>query len=104
MKQVEYKLAGMGRHKDVERRRALLEGCCAYAEEQGLFGLTLRPLADRLETSTRNLLHHFGSRENLIVEIVDRTLVTHLTASRICSCGSAISRPTSRRRRRPPPT
>lgn len=82
MKRVEYKLAGMGRHKDVERRRALLEGCCAYAEERGLFGLTLRPLAERLETSTRNLLHHFGSRENLIAEIVDRTLVTHLAASR----------------------
>ncbi len=82
MKRVEYKLAGMGRHKDVERRRALLEGCCSYAEEHGLFGLTLRPLADRLDTSTRNLLHHFGSRESLIAEIVDRTLVTHLAASR----------------------
>ncbi|MBF6487589.1 TetR/AcrR family transcriptional regulator [Nocardia otitidiscaviarum] len=72
----------MGRPKDAERRRELLDGCRDYADEHGLFGLTLRPLADHLGTSTRNLLHHFGSREALITEIVDRTLDDYLTIFR----------------------
>ncbi|AWK72509.1 TetR family transcriptional regulator [Rhodococcus oxybenzonivorans] len=72
----------MGRHKDAARYRELLDGCTAYAEEHGLFGLTLRPLAEDLGTSTRNLLHHFGSREVLIDAVVDRVRASYLDMSR----------------------
>ncbi|MBH0119059.1 TetR/AcrR family transcriptional regulator [Rhodococcus sp. CX] len=72
----------MGRPKNDARRRELLAASVRYAQERGLFGLTLRPLADELGTSTRNLLHHFGSREELISRIVDEVLTGQLEASR----------------------
>lgn len=72
----------MGRPKDDARRRELLAASVRYAQAQGLFGLTLRPLAEELGTSTRNLLHHFGSREALISRIVDEVLTSQLEASR----------------------
>lgn len=72
----------MGRPKDDARRHELLTACVRYAQERGLFGLTLRPLADEIGTSTRNLLHHFESREHLISEIVDEVLADQLETSR----------------------
>ena len=51
----------MGRPRDDARRKELLTAAVRYTQQHGLFGLTLRPLADELGTSTRNLLHHFGS-------------------------------------------
>jgi len=72
----------MGRHKDAARYEDLLDGCTAYAEENGLFTLTLRPLAEHLGTSTRNLLHHFGSREALIETVVERVRASYLDLSR----------------------
>jgi len=72
----------VGRPKNDARRRELLAASVRYAQARGLFGLTLRPLADELGTSTRNLLHHFGSREELISRIVDEVLAGQLEASR----------------------
>lgn len=72
----------MGRPRDDARRKELLTAAVRYTQQHGLFGLTLRPLADELGTSTRNLLHHFGSREELIDRIVDEVLAGQLEASR----------------------
>lgn len=54
-----------------EQRRRFLEGAVAHALEGGISTLSLRPLATRLGTSDRMLLYYFGSRDNLVMEVLD---------------------------------
>ena len=51
-------------------RRRLLHRAVEYVLENGLSHLTLRTLAAELGTSHRMLIHHFGSKEGLWIEIV----------------------------------
>src|SRR5690349_15913977 len=51
-------------------RERLLEGAVAYVAEHGIGDLSLRSLAAALGTSHRMLIHHFGSKEGLWIEIV----------------------------------
>src|SRR3954447_19837804 len=51
-------------------RERLLERAIAVVAERGISDLSLRSLADELGTSHRMLIHHFGSKEGLWVEIV----------------------------------
>jgi AcrR family transcriptional regulator len=51
-------------------RQKLLDGAIRYVAEQGLSDTSLRTLAAALGTSHRMLIHHFGSKERLWVEIV----------------------------------
>ena len=51
-------------------RDALLERAVSYVLANGISGLTLRQLAAEIGTSHRMLIHHFGSKEGLWVEIV----------------------------------
>lgn len=60
----------MGRKPDPARRAQLLADAGAYALAHGLAGLSLRPLAGALGVSPRTLLYHFGSKEQLLTEIV----------------------------------
>jgi AcrR family transcriptional regulator len=60
----------MPRPVDPYRRAAVLEKAADYVLERGLAGLSLRPLARALGTSTRMLLYDFGSKEQLIHEIL----------------------------------
>jgi AcrR family transcriptional regulator len=62
--------AEMGRDKDIGRHEELLSGAVAYALKNGLTDLSLRPLATELGTSARMLIHHFGSRDALVSEIL----------------------------------
>jgi AcrR family transcriptional regulator len=48
----------------------LLDGAIDYVAEHGLADVSLRTLATALGTSHRMLIHHFGSKERLWVEIV----------------------------------
>ena len=48
----------------------MLEGAIDYVAEHGLADVSLRTLATALGTSHRMLIHHFGSKEALWVEIV----------------------------------
>jgi len=57
----------MGR-KDA--RQQLLTRAIEYVAQSGLSDLSLRSLAAALGTSHRMLIHHFGSKEGLWVEIV----------------------------------
>lgn len=57
----------MTRRPNPERKDELLEAVIDYLLEHGLSDLSLRPLAEALETSPRNLLYHFGSKEQLVV-------------------------------------
>ncbi|GAA1675004.1 TetR/AcrR family transcriptional regulator [Fodinicola feengrottensis] len=54
----------------MERRTELAQGALSYVLDQGLVGLSLRPLAAALGTSDRMLIYHFGSKENLIAEVL----------------------------------
>jgi AcrR family transcriptional regulator len=58
----------VGRKPDPARRAELLAAVCAYLEEHGLTGLSLRPLGAAVGVSPRTLLYHFGSKERLLAE------------------------------------
>lgn len=51
-------------------RDRLLAAAVEYAATNGLSQLSLRQLAAALGTSHRMLVYHFGSKENLLVEVV----------------------------------
>lgn len=53
------------------RRDELIEQATDYALEHGLIGLSLRPLAAALGTSDRMLIYHFGSKDDLVVAMVE---------------------------------
>jgi AcrR family transcriptional regulator len=54
------------------RRDELLDACYAYVVDRGLNGLSLRPLAAATGTSPRVLLYLFGSKEELVRELLAR--------------------------------
>jgi AcrR family transcriptional regulator len=62
----------VSRTADEARRGELLERAVDYVCRHGLAELSLRPLAKALKSSPRVLLYYFGSKENLVVEIVRR--------------------------------
>ncbi len=74
----------MSRTPDEARRAELLEKAVDYVCRHGLAELSLRPLAKAVKSSPRGLLYHFGSKENLVVEIVrsgrnrQRTMMANL--------------------------
>jgi len=70
------------RPPDEERRRELLEALLDTVARDGIGQRSLRDLAEACGTSHRMLLHHFGSRDELlvaIVEEVERRQTTTLT-------------------------
>lgn len=54
----------------LDPRQRLLDAAIAFVAEHGISDLSLRSLAEALGTSHRMLIHHFGSKEGLWVEIV----------------------------------
>ncbi len=56
----------MVRPVDSARRAELLDQTMRYAAEHGIASLSLRPLAAALGTSSRMLVHYFGTKEELI--------------------------------------
>jgi AcrR family transcriptional regulator len=61
----------MGRRRQPEIRQRLLEVCTDYALEHGL-PERLGPLAAAAGTSNRMLIYHFGTRDQLLREILMR--------------------------------
>jgi AcrR family transcriptional regulator len=53
-----------------QARKRLLDAAIEHVSENGFSDLSLRALAASLGTSHRMLIHHFGSKEGLWVEIV----------------------------------
>jgi AcrR family transcriptional regulator len=62
----------MPRPVDTQRREALLDAAVDYVVEHGLAGVSLRPLAAALGTDAPVLLHHFRSKDNLLVLLLNR--------------------------------
>jgi AcrR family transcriptional regulator len=60
----------MGRPAEPARKTDLLEKAVDFVLDKGLQDLSLRPLADVLGTNARMLLYHFGSKEQLIAEVL----------------------------------
>lgn len=56
----------MSRPTDIAARQALLDSVVAHLGEHGLAETTLRPMAAALDTTATRLLHHFGSKSQLI--------------------------------------
>lgn len=60
----------MARTPDLARRRQLLEALVEEFARGGIGDRSLRDVAAAVGTSHRMLLHHFGSREELLIAIV----------------------------------
>ena len=60
----------MARTPDLARRRQLLEALFEEFARGGIGDRSLRDVAAAVGTSQRMLLHHFGSRDDLIIAIV----------------------------------
>jgi AcrR family transcriptional regulator len=61
----------MARTPDTGRRQQLLEALVAEFATGGIGDRSLREVAAAVGTSHRMLLHHFGSREDLLLAIVE---------------------------------
>ncbi len=61
----------MARPPDVERRRQLLGALIEAFAEGGIGDRSLREVAEAVGTSHRMLLHHFKSRDELLLTIVE---------------------------------
>jgi AcrR family transcriptional regulator len=54
------------------RKEALLEDLIAYLVKRGVADLSLRPMAEAVGTSARLLIFHFGSKERLLSDVLER--------------------------------
>jgi AcrR family transcriptional regulator len=61
----------MARTPDLERRRELLHSLFDEFAANGIGDRSLRDVATAVGTSHRMLLHHFGSRDDLLIAIVE---------------------------------
>jgi AcrR family transcriptional regulator len=61
----------VGRPVDHARRQDLLDAAVDYAIANGIADLSLRPMAKALGTQAPVLLHHFGSKEQLLSLILN---------------------------------
>jgi AcrR family transcriptional regulator len=61
----------MARTPDLERRQQLLDALVADFAVRGIGDRSLRDVAASVNTSHRMLLHHFGSRNELLLAIVE---------------------------------
>ncbi|WP_326559239.1 TetR/AcrR family transcriptional regulator [Micromonospora sp. NBC_01796] len=61
-----------GRPVNHQRRADLLDAAVDYAVEYGLADLSWRPVARALGVSTTTLVHHFGTKEQMLEAILGR--------------------------------
>jgi AcrR family transcriptional regulator len=61
----------VARPPDLERRQQLLDALIDEFARGGIGDRSLREIAEAVGTSHRMVLHHFGSREELLLTIVD---------------------------------
>jgi AcrR family transcriptional regulator len=64
----------VARTPDLERRQELLDRIVEYLAENGVAQATLRPMAASLDVSINRLVHHFGSKEELLTAALARSI------------------------------
>jgi AcrR family transcriptional regulator len=64
----------MARAPDLALKQELLDQVVAYLGERGLGAASLRPMAVALGTSLNRLVHHFGSKDDLLAAALDRAI------------------------------
>lgn len=62
----------MTRTVDLAHRSDVLDRISSYVVKHGLTGLSLRPLARSVGLSPRTLLYHFGSKEAIVMAVLER--------------------------------
>jgi AcrR family transcriptional regulator len=62
----------VGRPINQQRRAELLDAAVDYAVENGFSEVSWRPVAAALEVSPTALVHHFGTKEQMLVAILGR--------------------------------
>ena len=62
----------MARLVDADRRSQLLDRVVAHLALHGLANVSLRPMASALDVSVNSLVHHFGSKDDLIIAALHR--------------------------------
>ena len=87
MSVVEDKIDGRTlRHQ--HRRPELLAAAVEYVLEHGIADLSLRPMAEELGVSHSTLLRHFGTKEELVTEVIEHVRAGIFSAPR-ASAGDA---------------
>ncbi len=73
----------MARTPDLERRQELLDRIVVYLAENGLAQATLRPMAASLDVSINRLVHHFGSKEELLTAALARSIEVQIAVQNV---------------------
>ena len=73
----------MARTPDLERRQELLDRIVEYLAENGVAQATLRPMAASLDVSINRLVHHFGSKEELLTAALARAIEQQIAVQRV---------------------
>jgi AcrR family transcriptional regulator len=72
----------VARTADPQLRRQLLDQVVVYLGDRGLAHTTLRPMAAELDVSINRLMHHFGSKEELITAALARAIEQQIDVQR----------------------
>lgn len=62
----------MARPRDPHRRTEILDAVLDHLAEEGMSGLSMRPIAQALGQSTRVLTHHFADKDDLLAALLKR--------------------------------
>src|SRR5690348_15567944 len=74
------------RFAPAKRRRLITEACVAVIAEQGFSSTTMREIAKRAGVSIGTVLHHFSSKDEILLACMERIMETWAqTADRILS-------------------
>lgn len=80
----------MGRRPNPQRKIDLLDEILDYVTENGLSDLSLRPLANALGTSTYTLTYQFGSKEEMILDLVAHAESKYLARMEQLDTGASV--------------
>ena len=73
----------MARTPDLERRKELLDRIVEYLAGNGVAQATLRPMAASLDVSINRLVHHFGSKEELLTAALARSIEQQIAVQEV---------------------
>ena len=72
----------MARSRDTALRLELLDRVVEYLAANGLGAASLRPIAQALDVSLNRLVHHFGTKQELVAAALDRVIEIQVEVER----------------------